>query len=541
MGRALTGVGFVVLLSCAVSGQSPQTTPAFDVADVHVRAHSTNPAPAMTGGVLRGGRYDLRNATMLDLISTAYGVDADTVLGGPNWLETDRFDLVAKAPQSTSPDAIKLMLQAMLADRFKLVVRKDTKPQPGFVLTTGTGKNKLKEASGDAAPGCQGQPQPQQPGVIAYIVVSCHNLTTEAIAQNLRNMAGGYLTSPVTDLTGLKGSWDFDLKWTGRGLLAQAGSDGISIFDAVDKQLGLKLESRQVPTPVLFVDSVNQKPTDNPSGVAQNLPLPPPAEFDVADIKLSMETMPMGRLQPGGRLDLQGFTLKMLMTLAWDINNDEMLAGAPKWLDETRYSLIARTSSVASGGAATGPQIDIDDVRLMLRALIVERFKLTTHTEERLVSAYTLVAAKPKLTKADPANRTGWKNGPAPNTKDTRDTNPILSRLVTCRNMSMAQLADDLQRIAPGYIHNPVVDATGLEGNWDFTFTFTPAGLVQGGPTPAGAAGQPAGATPAASDPNGAISLFDALNKQLGLKLEMVKRPMPVLVIDHVEEKPTDN
>ena len=186
------------------------------------------------------------------------------------------------------------------------------------------------------------------------------------------------------------------------GLLAQAGSDGISIFDAVDKQLGLKLESRQVATPVLVVDSVNQKPTDNPSGIAQNLPPPPPAEFDVADIKLSMDTMPMGRLQPGGRLDPQGFTLKMLITLAWDINNGEMLAGAPKWLDETRYSLIARTSAIASGGPATGPQINTDDVRLMLRALLIERFKLTTHTEDRPVSAYTLVAAKPKLTKADP-------------------------------------------------------------------------------------------------------------------------------------------
>jgi uncharacterized protein (TIGR03435 family) len=107
--------------------------------------------------------------------------------------------------------------------------------------------------------------------------------------------------------------------------------------------------------------------------------------------------------------------------------------------------------------------------------------------------------------------------------------------------MTMAQLAEDLQRMAPGYIHNPVVDATGLEGAYDFTLSFTPIGLLMGGRGRGGDAGPPAGGAPAASDPTGGLSLFDAVNKQVGLKLEMHKRTMPVLVIDHVEEKPTDN
>ena len=67
MMRPLAGLSFVTLLSTAAFGQSAQTTPTFDVADVHVRTHTTNPTPFMSGGVLRGGRYDLRNATMLDL------------------------------------------------------------------------------------------------------------------------------------------------------------------------------------------------------------------------------------------------------------------------------------------------------------------------------------------------------------------------------------------------------------------------------------------------------------------------------------------
>jgi uncharacterized protein (TIGR03435 family) len=309
------------------------------------------------------------------------------------------------------------------------------------------------------------------------------------------------------------------------------------MFDALDQQLGLKLEQQKVSTPVLVVDSVNQKPTDNPSGVSQNLPAAPPQEFDVAEIKLSPpDTRQMLRLQPGGRLDAQGVTLKMLITLAWDINDDEMLVGSPKWLDSTRYTLLAKTSAVVAG-PGNQPQLDVDDVRLMLRALLAERFKLKTHAEERPVTAYTLVADKPKLTRADPANRTGWKEGPAPDSKDTR--NAMLSRMVTARNMTMGQLAEDLQRMAPGYIHNPVVDATGIDGAFDFTITFTPIGALNG--RGRGDAPPPAGVTPAAVDPTGGLSLFDAVNKQLGLKLDMRKRVMPVLVIDQVEEKPTDN
>jgi uncharacterized protein (TIGR03435 family) len=543
MQRVVTALSFVVVVSAAVSGQSPLTTPTFDAADVHVRSHTSNPNPYMTGGVLRGGRYDLRNATMLDLITTAYGVfDPDLVVGGPSWLETDRFDIIATAPNATSQDTLKVMLQTLLADRFKLVLHTDTKPMPGFALTLGTGKHKLKAASGNGASGCQGQPSPNsQPGVVPANVVACRNMTMAAFADLLRPMVGGaYLTGPVADRTGLLGAWDFELTWTNRGQLALAGADGLTIFDAIDKQLGLKLTPQAIAVPVRIVDRVNEKPADNPSGVAQNLPAPPAAEFDVADIKLSgPDARPTGPpIRPGGRISIEGVTLKNLITLAWDFNDDQLLVGAPSWLDSTHYSVTA-IASTAVAGSGNAMQVDIDDLRLMLRALLADRFKLATHMEDRPVSAYTLVADKPKLQKADPSTRTRWKEGPAVSTKDPRDTNPIVSRLVTCQNMTMAQFAEDLQNIAPGYLRLPVADATGLDGAWDFTFNFSPVNLLQ---APAGRGGDNvAGSAVTASDPNGAVSLFDALTKQLGLKLEMRKRPMPVLVIDHVEEKPTDN
>lgn len=108
-----------MLLSGAIYGQQSDippkgNQPGFDIADVRVHPHSSNSNVYMTGGVLRNGRYDLRKATMLDLIATAWSVDPDTVLGGPGWLEWERFDIAAKAPARTSPDTLKLMLQSLL-------------------------------------------------------------------------------------------------------------------------------------------------------------------------------------------------------------------------------------------------------------------------------------------------------------------------------------------------------------------------------------------------------------------------------------------
>ena len=74
------------LLACAVFAQSPAPSPSFNAAEVHVHPRSSNPNPFMTGGVLKNGRYDLRNGTMVDRVSLASRVNAESVLGGPNWL-----------------------------------------------------------------------------------------------------------------------------------------------------------------------------------------------------------------------------------------------------------------------------------------------------------------------------------------------------------------------------------------------------------------------------------------------------------------------
>jgi uncharacterized protein (TIGR03435 family) len=249
----------------------------------------------------------------------------------------------------------------------------------------------------------------------------------------------------------------------------------------------------------------------------------------------------MIQIQPGGRVNIAGIPLKFLIEQAWDVT-DDMLIGAPKWFDTDRYDIVAKAP-------AGGPDLDIDELWLMVRALLKERFMIAAHTEERPETAYTLVAVKPKLKKADPASRTKYKEGPAADGKDPRDKNPILSRLVTCQNMTMARFAAKLKDIAPGYIHSPVLDSTGLEGGYDFTLIFSAVGLTRvmgppagpGGPGVPGAPPPPGDVAAAASDPTGAVTLFEAIEKQLGLKLEAQKRPVSVLVIDHAEQKPTEN
>jgi uncharacterized protein (TIGR03435 family) len=143
MPRALTSVGFVVLFSGVVFGQtgiivSGTSAPAFEAADVHVSAKSR--MPYMAAGGLRGTRYLVRQATLVDLISLAYDIDNDKILGGPRWLDTDRFDVSARAPSGSTPEQAKLMLQTLLAERFSLKLHKDSKELSGLVLSMGSGK-----------------------------------------------------------------------------------------------------------------------------------------------------------------------------------------------------------------------------------------------------------------------------------------------------------------------------------------------------------------------------------------------------------------
>jgi uncharacterized protein (TIGR03435 family) len=368
------------------------------------------------------------------------------------------------------------------------------------------------------------------------IQYTCRNMTMAAFAAGLRSMMGASVgPNPVLDETGLKGMWNFDLRWSLQlnGLMMANSGDRVTLSEAVDKQLGLKLEERHVPTPVIVVDSVNQKPSENPPGVAEVLPvIPAPTEFEVASVKPSDPGGRGGRfqMQPGGRLIVEGMAIRFLVSRAFNSNNSDQVMGLPKWADTERFDIVAKAPS--AGPALTG--MDMDVLAPMIRALLVDRFKMTYHTEERPASAYSLVSAKPKMKKADPASRTSCKYGMAP-----AGAAPG-SQVLTCQNITMAQFADRLQGMTQE-LNWPVLDATGIEGGWDFALTFSRNAAMMMAAGRGGDAGQAGAGMVSASDPSGGYTLLEAVEKQLGLKLEKQQRSMPVIVIDHIEQKPTDN
>ncbi len=280
---------------------------------------------------------------------------------------------------------------------------------------------------------------------------------------------------------------------------------------------------------------MNEKPTPNSPDLAKLMPPPPPAEFEVSVIKPSKPDAKLDGDLSGGQINFQGVTLDLLIRTAWDLpNSGPMLQGAPKWLTEDKFDILAKAPREAGA-----PELDDDDLLPMLRQLLAERFKLATHTEQQSLDAYNLVAVNPRLQKSEPGSRTKCGQTPGPDGKDPRVTNPILNRLLTCQGITMTEFAGQIQTLVPGYVKTPVLDTTGIDGAYDFTLSYSGINKVKSG-------GGPEDLIPnqqhcQASDPNGGISFFDALNRTLGLKLVKVKRMVPVLVIDHIDEKPTDN
>ena len=539
--RVLAGLAFLVLLSAPALAQSPDSPPAalaptFELADVHPSAHTTT--PNFTGGALHIDRYMLHNATMVNMISLAYGIDGDNILSGPAWLDLDRFDVAARAPRATSPDDVKLMLQALLADRFHLVLHKDTHPKPSYVLRVDKGDPKLKPADESEASAVDEHHTPTNlpPGTPAYYSITCHSQSMTNLREILQDYAALYISKPVVDATGLKGNWDFELHWTSR-----PSPDGLSIFDAVQKQLGLKLTLEPYPTPVLVIDKVDETPTPNAPGLDKALPPPPPAEFDVAVLTPSKPDAQMQARFTGSQVTASGLTLKFLIAYAWNLNpnDDDLIVNAPKWLNQDHWDILAKAAPEAQSIGPDGkPQFDFDLLPHMVQTLLADRFQLKSHLEDHVIDAFTLVVAGPKMKEADPLNRTGCKEGPGPDGKDPRIADPILGRLFYCQNMTIAQLADQLPNLAGGYIFTPVLDSTGLKDAYDFTLSFSTAGQLHSAPPPPTSTDPNA---PPTSDPNGGLSLPDAMAHQLGVKLVKEKRPSPVLVIDHIEEQPTAN
>jgi len=515
----------------------------FEIADVHV-----SPTPEVLvqyspnqGAILRDRLWIDRDATVLNLIEEAYGSTEDGIAGGPAWLKLDLYDVVARTPAGATAESVRPMLQALLAERFKLVINKGMHPMPRYVLSVSKGGSKLKPSSGPGDSGCKGAPRqgPPEPGKPPVNKAICHDMTAKQIVEFLQQIGNYYLTHDIVDQTGLQGSFDFELEWTPamqyRAMGEQAGS-GISIFDAVSRQLGLELDLKKVPVETLGVESINRRPEPNPPGVSTSLNLAA-ARFEVATVKPMTGPHPGMGLRYTGGTQVQAYgTLRDLVGMALRItpnNENDMVYGLPKSADTAFWEVTGKlpTSGEGSPHAVRGRPIapPISVAWEMLRGVLVDQFELKSHSENREITVYALTVdnGKPKLQRGDDSERSHC--GPDPLAPRPYQN---LGTMVTCRNTSMAEYADMLNT-ANGYLDHPVVDATGLEGGWNFTLGWTPLRVARpNAPGGAGAAGE-------ASDPN-EISIFQALEKEIGMKLVKQKRSVPVTVVDHVLEAPKE-
>ena len=537
--RILCTTALLVLsIPAAVCQSAGKTQPRlrFDAADVHQSPHRNN--IYLRGGTLVGDRFMLRDATMVDLIANAYNADPEEVTGGPAWLELDLYDLFAKAPAATPPENVRLMLRTLLADRFKLVARTAIVQQPAFLLTAGPSPT-METSDGVGEPGCQYQPPPTpKPGATPVPITSasflCHNITMDSFAQELHDMLG---SKPVVNATGLSGAWDFEFHFS----FLQSSKPGFNPLPEAVARLGLKMELKTAPLPAVVVDSVNEKPTPNAPNLAQILPPAPAESFDVAVIKPSAPNEKhFSNSIDGNILTFHHASPLMLIYFAYDIDMN-LFVNQPPWLNQDFYTVTAKPPvDSAPRAPGQGSNLQLDDYKEMMRSLLADRFKLAVHIEDRPADDYTLLAGNPKMKKADPATRASCV------LSGVADPNNPASylRQITCRNITMTQFANQLFQLEGSYgeyIKSPVLDATGLTGGYDFVLKFSPPSALKPTALAPAAASSDATAAPDPIDPNGAISLFDAINKQLGLKLEKQRRPVPSLVIDHMEEKPTEN
>ena len=267
MRRALAATWIAALaLTLAADAQGP----AFDA--VSVKAADPSDPVRVNGWNLRGGRLNLRNVPLRQIIRMAYapgyrlfpGLPLDRMSGGPAWVDTDLFVVEARAPEgSLAKDAerqFSLMVRALLADRFKLRARIEIRQLPVYVLT-------LDRA--DRGLGAQLKPAAKPDGPTSIGGGRGRWFITNVPAHGLASALEEHVLLPVIDRTGLTGGFDGTMEWTPeigelRGPADPNASPptGPSIYTAIREQLGLRLVRDTGPVEFLVIDSV-ERPSEN--------------------------------------------------------------------------------------------------------------------------------------------------------------------------------------------------------------------------------------------------------------------------------------
>ncbi len=289
--RAWLAAGLASVLLVHASAQAP-ATPAFEVASVKPNKSGEG---FIRFGMQPGGRFNALNVPLRELIRVAYNVQPFQIEGGPGWINSDRFDVIANADGDIGPmgpgqmGPVQLMMQTLLADRFALKLRRETKDMPiyALVLARADGRlgPKIEPSTVDCAAMARGRgaapaggrgapPAPPRPGerpecgaFMGPASVAAGGVSLDQLAQMLSARVGRI----VQNRTGLTGNYAFNLDFTPdqmpQGGFQPQGAppidpNGPSLFTALQEQLGLKLDSQKGQAEMLVIESVSQPKPD---------------------------------------------------------------------------------------------------------------------------------------------------------------------------------------------------------------------------------------------------------------------------------------
>ena len=247
---AVWACGFTAVLT------AQQSALKFDV--VSVKPNKSGET-ALRLDVQPGGRFMAVNMPLKQFIRAAYTLQLYQIADAPSWVDSERFDVVAltdrdlTAPIVWTPGQyapMQSMMQAVLADRFKMVAHIEEREALGYalVLRSPAGTGRLVPAKVACTPSCGMK--------IASGTVSARDVPLPQFAELLSQLTG----RRVIDSTGLTGNFDFDAQWAPES--QQTVSDAPSLFTALQEQLGLRLDPRRVPTPILVIDAIERPNAD---------------------------------------------------------------------------------------------------------------------------------------------------------------------------------------------------------------------------------------------------------------------------------------
>jgi bla regulator protein blaR1 len=536
-------IAFGIVNSPRVRAQAARAGQSFEVASVKLNRSGARgvsfPPPSH-------GKFQATNTTLKLLIIEAYQIQEYQLAGGPNWLDSERFDVVAKGPASARRSEVYQMLQTLLTERFGLTLHHETKEMSIYSITVDKNGPKMPKA-GDEECGETSRDHPCG----GFNMYNRSRLLGEHVSvQQLAGMLAFVMGRVVQDNTGLKDNFNIKLEWTPDDFQSRGSEHpdapvtadgGPNVFAAMREQLGLKLESRKGPVDLLVIDRA-EKPADSSTMLPQGRLVRASSTastfaprlfqktedrlaFAVASIKASKDQPPFRlgiRFLPGGRLTATNVTARWLVEVAYQIPAWKgYVTGGPEWLDTQRFNIEAKAEE---GAVPPGlPEEERNEkMRRMLQSLLADRFKMTMRRENKELPMYALVTSKggPKLTPAAARDCSG--------DSDCHNLHGGRAGGLSGNTVSMEDLADSLTLFTDRWVK----DETGIQGNFDIQIPGwnDPIAPV----SPGVASGREAGPDPSAPD------IFTVLQQRLGLRLEARKGPVPTCVVEHAE-KPSEN